>query len=166
MLITGSVMPGSLTKGTAMRRLVLILGLLVLAWLGRRQLRSAADAQRYLTLLALLQIVAVMGKTSASPKAVAVENRLNTIIVPALGTLNGSVTTLNTSVSTISSGVNPIIVAGKGTFLAGLSSGPAPATATVTSGSATLGTACNDLAALENRYNQLRSTLGSCGILT
>lgn len=77
-----------------MKRLVLVLGLVVLAWLGRRQLRSAAHAQRYLTLLALLQIIAVMGKTSASPKAVSVENRLNSVVLPALGTINTSLTPL------------------------------------------------------------------------
>ena len=51
-----------------MRRLVLVLGLAVLGWLGRRELRSAADAQRYLTLLALLQVVAVTGRTASSAK--------------------------------------------------------------------------------------------------
>lgn len=77
-----------------MKRLVLILGLAVAAWLGRRELRSAADAQRYLTLLALLQIIACLGKTSASPKAVSVENRLNTVVLPKLGSLSTTVTTL------------------------------------------------------------------------
>lgn len=84
-----------------MRRLVLILGLVVLGWLGRRQLRSAAHAQRYLTLLALLQIVAVMGKTSASAKAVSTENRLNTAVIPALGTLNSSVSSLSSTVGSL-----------------------------------------------------------------
>lgn len=74
-----------------MKRLVLVLGLVVLGWLGRRELRSAAEAERYLTLLALLQIVAVMGKRSASPKAVSVENRLNTVVIPKLGTLSSAV---------------------------------------------------------------------------
>lgn len=74
-----------------MKRLVLILGLAVAAWLGRRELRSAADAQRYLTLLALLQIIACLGKTSASPKAVSVENRLNTVVLPKLGSLSSAV---------------------------------------------------------------------------
>jgi hypothetical protein len=74
-----------------MRRLVLILGLAVLAWLGRRELRSAAHAQRYLTLLALLQIIAVMGKTSASAKSVSTENRLNTVVMPKLGSLSTAV---------------------------------------------------------------------------
>jgi hypothetical protein len=74
-----------------MKRLVLILGLAVAGWLGRRELRSAAHAQRYLTLLALLQIIAVMGKTSASAKSVSVENRLNTVVIPKLGSLNSAV---------------------------------------------------------------------------
>ena len=74
-----------------MKRLVLVLGLVVLGWLGRRELRSAAAAQRYLTLMALLQIVAVMGKRSASPKAVSVENRLNTVVLPKLGTLSSAI---------------------------------------------------------------------------
>lgn len=91
-----------------MKRLVLILGLAVLAWLGRRELRSAAHAQRYLTLLALLQIVAVMGKTSAMPKALAVEKRLNEKIVPALGTLG------------------PISSAGNAAFLATLQGASTP----------------------------------------
>lgn len=88
-----------------MKRLVLLLGLAVLGWLGRRQLRSYGDAQRYLTLLALLQIVAVMGKTASSAKAQSVESRLNTKVLPALGTLN--------------SAVAPI--AGNSSFLGGLS---------------------------------------------
>lgn len=74
-----------------MKRLALILGLAVLGWLGRRQLRSCGDAQRYLTLLALLQIIACLGKTSASAKSVSVEKRLNTVVIPALGTLNSAV---------------------------------------------------------------------------
>lgn len=89
-----------------MKRLVLVLGLVVLAWLGRRQLRSAAHAQRYMTLLALLQIIAVMGKVSASPKAQAVEHRLDTVVLPALGAINTTVA--------------PIAGAGNASFLATL----------------------------------------------
>ncbi|HMH91478.1 MAG TPA: hypothetical protein VK586_10395 [Streptosporangiaceae bacterium] len=91
-----------------MRRLVLVLGLAVLGWLGRRELRSAADAQRYLTLLALLQVVAVTGRTASSAKAQAVERRLNEVVLPALGA------------------VGPIGAAGNAAFLATLNSQPSP----------------------------------------
>jgi hypothetical protein len=94
-----------------MRRLVLILGLVVLAWLGRRQLRSAAHAQRYMTLLALLQIIAVMGKTSPSAKSLATEKRLNNVVIPALGA------------------VGPIASAGNAAFLATLRSASDPTSA-------------------------------------
>jgi hypothetical protein len=85
-----------------MKRLVLVLGLAVLGWLGRRQLRSYGDAQRYLTLLALLQIIAVMGKTSASAKSVSTENRLNTVVLPALGSLNAAIPANSAFLSTLS----------------------------------------------------------------
>ncbi|HMH94282.1 MAG TPA: hypothetical protein VK586_24765 [Streptosporangiaceae bacterium] len=147
-----------------MRRLVLILGLAVLGWLGRRQLRSAADAQRYLTLLALLQIIAVMGK--ASPKSQATELRLNTVVMPALGA------------------VGPIGAAGNASFLATLSAGTAPGAA-AGQGDTHMPTAgasysqsteqgaynrINDLldwtGFMATDYNNLRSALLSSGIIT
>jgi hypothetical protein len=102
-----------------MRRIVLVLGVLVLGWLGRRQLRSAADAQRYLTLLAILQVIASMGTSAPAAKPLNIEQRLNNQIVPALGTLNTSVSAMQPIVT---------VVAGWPLFLGSMSQQAAPST--------------------------------------